>query len=148
MVIHLMPRLPAAFSDLTRSCSAGSTCLFRVMEPIWSCSWRGLPSFRCHHRNWWALTPPFHHHHPIRVRLSLFCGTFLGVTPTGRYPAPCPAEFGLSSQRLRLWATIWTTSANSMLDPFQVIVKGLIRQGVGPGVLVPCYMIDLKLFES
>ena len=26
-----------------------------------------------------------------------FCGTFLGVTPTGRYPAPCSAELGLSS---------------------------------------------------
>ncbi len=27
-----------------------------------------------------------------------FCGTFLGVTPTGRYPAPCPMELGLSSR--------------------------------------------------
>ena len=26
-----------------------------------------------------------------------FCGTFLGVASTGRYPAPCPAELGLSS---------------------------------------------------
>jgi hypothetical protein len=30
----------------------------------------------------------------------IFCATFLRVTPTGRYPAHCPAEFGLSS-RLR-----------------------------------------------
>ena len=27
----------------------------------------------------------------------LFCGTFPGVAPAGRYPAPCPAELGLSS---------------------------------------------------
>ena len=27
----------------------------------------------------------------------LFCGTFLGVTPTPRYGAPCPVELGLSS---------------------------------------------------
>src|SRR5205085_6962910 len=27
-----------------------------------------------------------------------FCGTFLRVTPTGCYPAPCPAEPGLSSE--------------------------------------------------
>jgi hypothetical protein len=28
---------------------------------------------------------------------SAFCGTFLPVARTGRYPAPCPAEPGLSS---------------------------------------------------
>jgi len=27
-----------------------------------------------------------------------FCGTVLGVTPTGRYPAFCPAKLGLSSR--------------------------------------------------
>jgi hypothetical protein len=27
----------------------------------------------------------------------IFCATFLQVTLTGRYPAHCPAEFGLSS---------------------------------------------------
>ena len=31
----------------------------------------------------------------------IFCGTFLPVTETGRYPAPCPVEPGLSS--LRCW---------------------------------------------
>jgi len=30
-------------------------------------------------------------------RRSGFCGTFLGVAPTGYYPAPCPVEPGLSS---------------------------------------------------
>jgi hypothetical protein len=30
----------------------------------------------------------------------IFCATFLRVAPTGRYPAHCPAEFGLSSLRL------------------------------------------------
>jgi len=28
---------------------------------------------------------------------SVLCGTFLRVAPTGRYPAPCPVEPGLSS---------------------------------------------------
>src|SRR5581483_5588866 len=28
-----------------------------------------------------------------------FCGTFLRVAPTGRYPAPCPVKPGLSSRR-------------------------------------------------
>ncbi len=33
-------------------------------------------------------------------RRFAFCGTFLRVTPTGRYPAPCPLELGLSSRAL------------------------------------------------
>jgi len=33
---------------------------------------------------------------------STLCGTFPGVTPAGRYPAPCPAEPGLSSPRRSL----------------------------------------------
>src|SRR5581483_1541903 len=53
----------------------------------------------------WALTPPFH---PYRRpssgddarRRCNFCGTFLRVTPTGCYPAPCSLEPGLSSNRL------------------------------------------------
>ncbi len=52
----------------------------------------------------WALTPPFH---PYLVNLwrttdrqggLLFCGTVLGVAATGRYPAPCSSELGLSSR--------------------------------------------------
>jgi hypothetical protein len=31
-----------------------------------------------------------------RRRLCIFCATVLRVAPTGRYPAHCPAEFGLS----------------------------------------------------
>jgi hypothetical protein len=34
-----------------------------------------------------------------RHRRSVLCGTFLRVTPTGRYPAPCPTESGRSSGR-------------------------------------------------
>ena len=61
-----------------------------------------LPRARC------ALTAPFH---PYPSRLGrfdaalapgryIFCATVLRVALTGRYPAHCPAEFGLSS-RLR-----------------------------------------------
>ena len=72
-----------------------------------------LPRARC------ALTAPFHPY-PPRARSArralaeaaaaglraeregryIFCATFLRVALTGRYPAHCPAEFGLSS-RLR-----------------------------------------------
>jgi len=44
----------------------------------------------------------------------LFCATFLQVTLTGRYPAHCPAEFGLSSRRSlrsrRRRAVAWLTA--------------------------------------
>ena len=36
--------------------------------------------------------------HSLRSgRRTSLCGTFPGVTPAGRYPAPCPVEPGLSS---------------------------------------------------
>src|SRR5256884_1340407 len=69
-----------------------------------------LPRARC------ALTAPFHPYFdrgpespapPCGATLLgspseryVFCATVLRVAPTGRYPAHCPAEFGLSSPRL------------------------------------------------
>ena len=63
------------------------------------CLPRLLPDARC------ALTAPFH---PCLFAAGgkagnarqrcVFCATFLRVAPTGRYPAHCPAEFGLSSR--------------------------------------------------
>jgi hypothetical protein len=32
-----------------------------------------------------------------RLGRCFFCGTILGIASTGRYPAPCPGELGLSS---------------------------------------------------
>ena len=34
---------------------------------------------------------------PVRKQAVIFCCTILGVTSTGRYPASCPVEPGLSS---------------------------------------------------
>ncbi len=61
----------------------------RPAAPIWSCSRWGLPCrSRCRSRG--ALLP---HLFTLacrrRRRRSVFCGTFPGVTPAGRYPAPC-----------------------------------------------------------
>ena len=42
---------------------------------------------------------------------TALCGTFPGVTPAGRYPAPCPAEPGLSSPRTKRAATICAAPA-------------------------------------
>ena len=62
----------------------------RLAAPTWSCSRWGLPCHpRCRGRG--ALLP-----HPFTLALGpeplwrfAFCGTFPGVAPAGRYPAPC-----------------------------------------------------------
>ena len=64
--------------------------------PVRPCSGRGLPGRP-------VTRPPVGSYPTIsplprpRPRLCPFCGTLLRVTPTGRYPAPCSLEFGLSS---------------------------------------------------
>jgi len=59
MAFHLGRLLPGASSDLPGS--IGRATLNRF--PIWSCTGWGLPSSQCHHRDWWALTSPFHPYH-------------------------------------------------------------------------------------
>jgi hypothetical protein len=70
--------------------------------PARPCSGWGLHSRPGHPGRWCALTAPFHPylcdgHEDRRHRRSALCCTFLRVTPTGRYPASCPAESGRSS---------------------------------------------------
>jgi len=62
---------------------------------VWPCSGRGLPG-RPVTRPPWALTPPFHRC-PDGSGAVSFLWHSPSVTPTGRYPAPCSAEPGLSS---------------------------------------------------
>ncbi len=67
--------------------------------PVLPCSGWGLPSRPSCLNRWCALTAPFHPYlcELPRHRRFDFCGTFLRVTPTGRYPASCPVESGRSS---------------------------------------------------
>ena len=59
---------------------------------------RGVYPRPCLHGTPGALTSRFH---PCRDEPAVcFCGTFLRVTPTGRYPARCPLKPGLSSRRV------------------------------------------------
>ena len=57
----------------------------------------------------------------------IFCATFLQVTLTGRYPAHCPAEFGLSSppRRLPRRGRRGTTAARRSSGFLRQVVKEL-----------------------
>ena len=58
--------------------------------PIRSCSRWGLPCRLRRRRPRCALTAPFHPYPWAKARRRFaFCGTFPGVAPAGRYPAPC-----------------------------------------------------------
>src|ERR1700730_8211080 len=102
--IPLAPPLLAGSSDLpgdldgpsNQRCSAGRL-------PIWSCSVRGFACHPCYHERGALLPHLFTLTHRSANRYGgryVFCATFLQVALTGRYPAHCPAEFGLST-RLR-----------------------------------------------
>ena len=75
--------------------------------PIRSCSRWGLPCRPCCHGRGGLLPHPFTL--TFRRRRFAFCGTFPGVAPAGRYPAPCfrgartfltPRPFGACGARL------------------------------------------------
>ena len=71
----------------------------RVSPPVWPCSGCGLPR-RDRYRPRGGLLP---HLFTLTDGLACvgglpLCGTFLGIAPTGRYPAPCSLELGLSSR--------------------------------------------------
>ena len=147
MAIHLRPRLPAVFSDLTRSMVRETPPSLKRLEPIWSCSWRGLPSFRCHHRNWWALTPPFHPY-PHCVRPACFLWHFPWSHPHWTLSSAIPFGVRTFLPEEIFPAAIWAASAKFILSPFQMVVKGLVGQGVGLRVLISCYVIYLKIGKA
>ena len=66
----------------------------------WPCSKRGLPCRRRYRLRGGLLPHRFTltHGHLRARRRFVFCCTFLEVSLTGRYPASCPAEPGLSSR--------------------------------------------------
>jgi len=109
-IIHLGAPLPTSSSDLPGDSSGPLSRrrleVSRATPPPYAVLLRmgftlppPLPGVR------WALTPPFHPCPPTARRSGrfVFCGTLLGVTPTGRYPASCPAKLGLSSRATRGW---------------------------------------------
>ena len=95
MIIHLGPQLLEASSDLPESSDgpSGGALLFGLAPG-------GVYLASNVTTGAGELLP-----HPFTLtggnkgfpRRFAFCGTFLPVTGTGRYPAPCPVELGLSS---------------------------------------------------
>src|SRR3954453_13637184 len=104
--IPLAPPLLAGSSDLPGDLDGPSNQRSSAGRlPIWSCSVRGFACHPCYHERG-ALLP---HLFTLTLRLGAHSrapsaqgGIFsvpliLQVTLTGRYPAPFPGEFGLSS---------------------------------------------------
>jgi len=94
MTIPLVPTLPAGSSDLPGNLSGppSGVPLFGLAPGgvFLAPAVTGKTGELLPHR--FTLTPA-----GDPPRRFAFCGTFLPVARTGRYPAPCPAEPGLSS---------------------------------------------------
>lgn len=92
---HCCP-VPATNPDASRA----KTAIVHRCVPLRSCSRWGLPGKESPNSLVVSYTtvPPL----PVRSKLEApsavhFCGTILQLALTGRYPAPCPMEPGLSS---------------------------------------------------
>jgi len=94
MAIHLGRPLPGRLTRPTRMAARKPARTRRfchpylVLLPVGFALPPPLPAARC------ALTAPFHPCRPIAAQAArglavCFCGTFPGVAPAGRYPAPC-----------------------------------------------------------
>ncbi len=94
--IYLGCQSPGTSSDLYPRESAGN-----VISLLFSLAPGGVYLAGRSPGCWCALTAPLHPYFLLayyRQKAVYFCGTVLKVAPTGRYPAPCPTELGLSSK--------------------------------------------------
>jgi len=101
---------PATLAEARTACRS-----YLVLLPVGFTLPPPLPAARC------ALTAPFHPCRPPPRKAAssavCFCGTFPGVAPAGRYPAPClrgartflpaPSEPGVERPSDRLAGKIW-----------------------------------------
>ena len=73
----------------------------QLLVPVWPCSGWGLPCHSCYQKRGALLPHPFTltcaRSETAGHRRSTLCCTFRRLATPGRYPAPCPAELGLSS---------------------------------------------------
>lgn len=80
--------------------ASGKGCFLKKLRPIRSCSRWGLPGTKSPAFLGVSYTsvPSLPVHALRRPSAVHFCGTILQLALTGRYPAPCPVEPGLSSR--------------------------------------------------
>ena len=96
-IIHLGRALRPGSSDLPDPC--GETGRLAALSRVGSYLVLLRTGFAVPERSPFprcALTAPFHPYSAVAGR-CIFCGTFPGVSPGGRYPPSCPVKFGLSS---------------------------------------------------
>ena len=94
VVICLDLPSPAGSSDLPGQCGSIRSAGGPPVCPVRSCFGWGLHGSGCYQPDGSLL----HCLSTLTSELAVyFCCTFLGVTPTGRYPASCPVKPGLSS---------------------------------------------------
>ena len=100
-IIHLGRALRRSSSDLPDPC--GETGRLAALSRVGSYLVLLRTGFTMPERSPFprcALTAPFHPY-PACAGRCIFCGTFPGVSPGGRYPPSCPVKFGLSSPHAR-----------------------------------------------
>ncbi len=102
VIIQLGRLLPDA------SCTRPGSSAGRLIAPLFGLAPSGVWPADMSPCRRWALTPPFHPyplpaqpHGRARSRRYRFCATFRRIAPPGCYPALCPVELGLSSDRRR-----------------------------------------------
>jgi hypothetical protein len=84
-----------------------------------------------------------------RSRRCHFCGTFLRVTPTGDYPAPCSMEPGLSSPiPVGSEAATRPPRPEAILRLRLLFVDRPVGQGIGPPVLLPRHVAHGRVGKS
>jgi hypothetical protein len=125
--IHLGRRLPADSSGLPGVSADGPSSPCVALLPVGFAKPPGSP--RALVRSYRTVSPlPVRGHSGdwSRHRRSVFCGTFLRVTPTGRYPAPCPKESGRSSDRC--------AEAPGTRPPGRLATISIVAQRAGDGL--------------
>ena len=161
MAIHLGRSLPNASRDRPerrreRPARRRRHCRRPPAAPTWSCSRWGFPCRRrCRQRG--ALLP--HHFtlaarrfvisEPVGARRYVFCGTFPGVAPAGRYPAPClrGARTFLPSRHAKsghptVWHGIMWETPSAIERRRRTVWARHSRASGNPGASAPAVALD------
>jgi len=127
MVIHLEYRLPDTSSDLPRSYGR-TTLLLLPYLVLLQVGFTKLPMSPSRLVSSYLTVSPLPNQSREKISplgRSIFCGTFLPVTGTGCYPAPCPMELGLSSRSdIKERATI--------LSALAILIKNILCESSNP----------------